>query len=165
MIVERIVHTVPQRRISASIEALDPNDVGYVRATWRETHHQSPGKRRMSWRDYKATHGKAIDALLSRPDVWIQAAYDKSRRVLAWIAYTPGRVGTLHYLFVRFEARKQELGLRMIKAAGLGSSFIYTHKGARPRSSGSPSFDTVMAEALSRRGVAAAYVPIAEWNG
>lgn len=164
---DRAVHsTAPgTRRTRVEIRPLDSRDAGFVRTTWRETHHQAPGKRRIPWAAYKATFGAQIDRLLDRDDVWILGAYDDSEKLCGWIAWSPGgRVATVHYVWVRRENQREGMALRLLKEAELGVSFVFTHRGLRPRGQ-VDSLDVVLVAALAKRHITAAYVPAAKFLG
>ena len=86
-------------------------------------------------------------------DVWTLGAYDEDGNVLGWIAWTPGRISVVHYVYVRHEARRAGLAMRLIDAAQLGPRLVYTFRGVKPN--GGPSLDRVLADASA--GVASAW--------
>jgi GNAT superfamily N-acetyltransferase len=155
--------TAVYARTHVDIREVVADDVLFVRRTWRETFHNAPGKRRMPWAAFKATFGVAIDRLLEDPDLWILGAYDAGARLRGWIAWTPGRVPTVHYVWVRRESQRQGLASRLIAESGLGPRWVYTHRGVKLP--GGTSADVAVAAALAKRGVTAVYVPARTYLG
>ena len=111
------------------IRALEVDDVVFVRDSWRESYKTAPQRRTMSWPAYKATYGRAIDRLLEREDVLILGAYSADGRVKGWIAWTPGGVPTVHYVYVRDALRRLGVAGRLIRAAELGRRMVYSLRG------------------------------------
>lgn len=157
----RVSDGVPQAPVA--MRPTGAEDVAFIRSTWRESYHRAPQRRRMPWAAYKATYGLVIDQLLAREDVWTLGAYDEAGNVLGWIAWTPGRISVVHYVYVRHEARRAGLAMRLIDAAQLGPRLVYTFRGVKPN--GGPSLDRVLADALGRRGVGVAHIQIREFLG
>jgi len=164
-------------------------DVPFIRATWREGHRQSPGMQRMPHHVFKRTRGALIDTLLGRNDTHLLAAYVPSddprwpERVAGWIAWTPGRVPALHWMYVRAGEngyRQRGMATLLFEQSGIGGRLIYTFVGAqRPdrmvkvqtadgakmlgRKWGGKPYSEVLLEAGARRGTFAAFVDINEW--
>lgn len=165
-------------------------DVPFIRATWREGHRQSPGMQRLPFHVFRAQRGRLIDAVLSRADTHLLAAYVPSsdprwpERVAGWIAFTPGRVPALHWMYVRAGEngyRGRGLAALLFEQSGIGNRLVHTFIGAqRPERmvrvttndgtdrvvarkwAGKP-YSELLAEAGARRGVFAALVDVAEW--
>jgi hypothetical protein len=142
----------------------------------------------MPWWTFKATRGVFIDRLLGRDDTHLLAAYVPSddprwpERVAGWIAWTPGRVPALHWMYVRAgENGYRERGLAglLFEQSGIGGRLVHTFIGAqRPEKmrriydkdgklatrkyTGRP-YSELLAEAGAKRGVYAAYVPVEEF--
>jgi hypothetical protein len=159
---------------SMSIRPASPDDLAYVRSTWREGHKNSPGAERMRWPEFKATVGKQIDAVLASPGVQVLAAYADNGRVIGWLAYTPGRsVSTVHWAHTRFEldgepCRRRGVMTALLDRAELGKRFAYTFRGARRgggarRPGRGDPLDLTLAAWLRGRGVTAVYVPVEEF--
>ena len=164
-------------------------DVPFIRATWREGHRQSPGMQRLPMHVFKMQRGRFIDALLSRADTHLLAAYVPSsdprwpERVAGWIAWTPGRVPALHWMYVRAgenDYRQRGLATLLFEQSGIGQRLIYTFVGAqRPdkmvkvhtadgdkllgRKWGGKPYSEVLIEAGARRGVFGAFVDVTEY--
>lgn len=174
--------------LAVDIRPPEPADVPFIRATWREGHRQTPSMQAMPWWSFKATRGAIIDRLLSRDDTHLLAAYVPSddpkwpERVAGWIAWTPGRVPALHWMYVRAGEngyRGRGLAGLLFEQSGIGGRLVHTFIGAqRPEKmkriydadgklagrkyTGRP-YSELLAEAGAKRGVYAAYVEIAEW--
>jgi len=164
-------------------------DIAFIRATWREGHRQSPGMQRIPHHVFKLQRGVLIDELLGRDDTHLLAAYVPSddprwpERVAGWIAFTPGRVPALHWLYVRAGEngyRRRGLAELLFEQSGIGRRLVYTFIGSqRPdrmvkvrtadgdrllgRKWGGKPYSEILVEAGVKRGIAAAYVAVAEW--
>jgi GNAT superfamily N-acetyltransferase len=150
---------------SYAIRPTSPDDLRFVRDSWRESAHRAASMRRLPWAAFKLLHGSVIDDLLGRPDVYTIAAYDDSRAkpIVGWLAWSHGRVPAVHYCYTRFDDRRAGIATALLRSplAGLGDRMIYTCKGVKPKHG--DSMDVVMESALRRRGVAVAYVQIREY--
>jgi hypothetical protein len=149
-----------------TIAATDEADRPFVRSTWRESHKQSPKCDRMKWPAYKATHGRDIDEILAREDTKTLGAYDAEGRLLGWIAWTPGKVPTLHYVYTRHDLdgvklRRLGVATALLEAAQLGKRVAYTHHGSK-RQRGEPLDEMLVAWARAQ-GVTAFYVEAREF--
>jgi hypothetical protein len=165
-------------------------DIAFIRATWREGHRQSPGMQRLPHHAFKATRGKLIARLLDHRETHLLAAYVPSddprwpERVAGWIAWTPGRVPALHWVYVRAGEngyRERGLAALLFEQSGIGGRLVYTFIGAqRPekmvrvhtadgtdrmlgRKWGGKPYSELLVEAGMRRGVACAHVDAIEW--
>lgn len=165
-------------------------DVPFIRATWVEGHRQSPGMQASPFWMFKQRRGALIERLLARPDTHLLAAYVPSsdprwpERVAGWIAFTPGRVPALHWLYVRAGQngyRERGLAGLLFEQSGIGRRLIHTFIGAqRPEKrvsvrtndgtdrlicrkyAGAP-YSEVLAEAGVKRGIASVYIPVEEF--
>jgi hypothetical protein len=183
--------SVPAAAPTEAVEIRPPADVdiAFIRATWREGHRQSPGMQRLPFHLFKRTRGAIIDTLLNRNDTHLLAAYVPSddprwpERVAGWIAWTPGRVPALHWVYVRAGEngyRQRGMATLLFEQSGIGGRLIYTFVGAqRPdrmvkvqtadgakmlgRKWGGKPYSEVLLEAGAARGVYAALVPIEEF--
>lgn len=148
------------------LRPVDPADRGYVRRTWFESHKTAPRYHRMTWPAFKATEGKAIEALIDHANVRLLGAYALDGKLLGWIAWSPGRsVSTLHYVYVRqlcgeTHVRRQGIATALLLAAELGKRVVYTFEG--PRRRGMRMDEHLVAWARGR-GVNATYVPVKEF--
>lgn len=150
-------------------------ELGFVIATWQTEH----GKSRdgyMSRENYKRLHKPAILDLLNREDTWLLGAF-RGARMVGWIAWTPGRLPAVHFAYVHHTERRKGVFTALLRDAMVGNRFVYTFRGARlkhragriaklrnKQSNSGPSYDERMVEALARRGVFAAFVPVSTWG-
>jgi hypothetical protein len=152
--------------LSYEIRPTAPDDLAFVRDTWRESNHGAQGRRRrLPWAAWKLLYGSVIDDLLSRADVYTIAAYDDTRErpIVGWMAWTPGKVPAVHYVYTRFDDRRHGVAHALLRSplAQLGGRLVYTYLGARPK--GGQRGDEVLAASLGRRGVSTMHVPIRDW--
>lgn len=161
------------------IRPLDEDDYGYALFTWRESAKKAPSLDRMPWGYYKDTLGYAFEKLLNDPASRVLGMYHVSKetgteRVVGWIITTPGkRVHTLHWVYVKHEldgvkTRRLGIMLKLLEAADLGKSFVYTLRARRDRAplpdgSLTKSLDESLVAALRAKGITATYVALKEW--
>ncbi len=146
---------------------VDPADRGYVRFTWVESSHGSPRHHNIPWPIYKQSVGKQIASLIDRSDVNLLGAYEPGGFVVGWLAYTPGRVSTVHYVATRADLKGEAMRHRgvataLLKAAELGKRIVYTFQGTR-RHRNLPPMDVALIEWARAQGVTATHVPLNEW--
>ncbi len=156
------------------IRPLADTDRGYVLASWREAHKQSPGADKVPWGYYKHEYGTMIARVLDDPATRLLGAYDENDKLLGWLAMTPGkRVNTLHWVLVKFELagvrlRRRGLMTALLEAAELGTRFVYTMRARRDRAklrdgSFTKSLDETLAQKLGDANVVAVYTPLKTW--
>jgi hypothetical protein len=107
-----------------------------------------------------------IDDVLAREDVFTIAAYDDSRQrpIVGWMAWTPGKLPAVHYVYTRFDDRRQGVAMALLRSplAALGDRLVWTFPGVRLKGS-EQRLDAVLASSLGRRGVSAMHVPVRDW--
>lgn len=163
-------------------EPARPDELAFVRCTWREGYRQAPGMAKMSWRHFKADRAEVIKRILDRSDVRVLVARDDGAdHIAGWIAYTPDRrrdpsvawsVPTVHWIYTRHEHRRRGIAGKLLEHADLGPRLIYTLRGAgtsvryydrdKVRCQG-VTYDEIMVKSLRRRNVYAEYIEIGEW--
>jgi hypothetical protein len=154
------------------IRRLPLEDVGYVVASWEESHRD--GRKKLPWREYKRLYAPIIRHLVNRSDVRMLGAY-MGEKIVGWIAWTPGRLPAVHFAFTRWqpdiELRRRGVFTALLEAADVGSRFIYTHRGKahvdEEKAKGEPgrrsTRDVPIVQALARRGVYCSFVDAREW--
>lgn len=160
--------------VNFSIQDLSPDDRGYVLASWRESHKQSPGADKVPWGFYKYEWGTMLSKIINDPTTKMLGAYADTGKLLGYLVMTPGkRVSTLHWVQVKFELdgeklRRRGLMTALLEAAELGPRFIYTLRARRdrktlPDGSVTKSLDESLAATLLARGAVAVYEPMKSW--
>lgn len=149
------------------VRELDEADMAYALVSMRESHHQSPGVKRMPWIYYKERYGKLFEKLISEGVTL--GAYDPldGGNLFGFLVMTPGkRVNTLHWTQVKFKdragtlLRRRGIMTEMLRAADLGSRFAYTLRGRKEKGK---TLDEIIQAKLFERGTVATYIPLLEW--
>ncbi|MGN6107244.1 MAG: hypothetical protein ACTHU0_19205 [Kofleriaceae bacterium] len=160
------------------IREMGPDDLAFVRATWRESYKHAPVVERMPWPAYRARICPVLYSLIERHDVSLIGAYDMDNRILGWLAWSPGRsISTVHWAYTRDHMGEEKLRRRgimttLLDAADLGPRFLYTHKGEHRRGGGGADrrrryfprpLDEEVVDWLRSRGQIAVHEDIHEW--
>lgn len=151
---------------SLEIRATTVGDVAYIAETWHRSVLRDSRRARAAMAIDRAVRGHTvIDQLLAREDVFTLAAYDDTRErpIVGWMAWSPGRIPAVHYVYIRHGDRGQGVAMLLLRSpiAELGNRMVYTFKGMRGGSG--ETLDTAMVAALERRGAGVLHVPIREW--
>jgi hypothetical protein len=142
-------------------------ELPFVLSSWTDSHMRSPGQ---PWGDlYRKLSQPTIKELLNREDTWVLAAigpYEaRPDAVLGWLAWTPGELPAIHYAYVRGALRKRGIFNALLKEAMVGRRMLATFRGQLPRyrKRKTLTYDKKVIEAMERRGLAVAHVPIDQW--
>lgn len=148
-----------------NIRELDPDDRGYVISSWREGHKQAPKMCRVPWSYYKYSHGALIKQAFDGAEVL--GAYVEDV-LIGYVVFTRGkRVHTLHWLYVKKDARKNGIATALLEAADLGKRFAYTLEGPKHKVRYADreyrSVDLFLVAWLRARGTTAVYSPLKDF--
>ena len=122
---------LPRAPLAARLRAGKPEDLDYVRSSWRKSNAHTAESRRVV--SYALSMRRFIDRLLARNDTALTVACDTEDEdaLYGWLAAKAP--DTLYYLFVRFPMRGRGLARRLVEAAGLAARAVhYTHRPTMP---------------------------------
>lgn len=118
------------------LERRDPTgeDVGFVVDSWRQSYVFAGAVRGMDRDEYFTEMGRAINALLARPDVELRVVVDTDKPagsdVVGWAAFEGA---TLHYVYVRKGYRGQGVARMLLDGLMIDR---FSHRTPQVRSRG-----------------------------
>lgn len=164
---ERLTALAPTPLRDFEIRFAGAKELPFIMHSWEQSHMRSPGQPFAA--AYKKHVSPTLDRLMKRSDVWTVAAFGefdgRPDAILAWLAWTPGDLPTIHYAFTRGGLRGRGYFNALLEHENLGRRWLYTHKGQLPkyRRKNGPTYDKKVLAALARRGIVGTYVDVHEW--
>lgn len=167
-------------------EGMTDADRGYVVRSWTDSFHRAKANYRQRIGAWKRGQRTAIDRILEMPGTRVLVAHhatarfvldgeDRGPACLGWLVWTTGRGWpTVHYAYTRDALdgvpwQRRGVMTELVDAAELGPRIVYTHRGEYARGSLKSrqhhprGLDEEIAAWMRGRGMAVAYVPLAEW--
>ena len=121
---------LPRAPLAARLRVGKPEDLDYVRSSWRKSNAHTAESRRIV--AYSVSMRRFVDRILARNDTALTVACDVEDEdaLYGWAATKAP--DTLYFLFVRFPMRGRGLARRLVEAAGLVGNVHYTHRPTMP---------------------------------